>query len=654
MALVLGIDTGGTYTDGVVVEMAGKKIVAKAKALTTRENLMVGIRNCIDNLGSFDFGKIMAVSLSTTLATNAIVEGRGCEVGLIMIGHEPIGEIPTKQIVVVPGGHDVKGTAMADLDESLIRQRLEQFRGKVEAIAVSGFLSIRNPEHELAVRDLVMEVLGLPVVCAHQLTTTLGLQERTVTAVLNARLLPIISELVESVKAVLNEKKIDAPLMMVKGDGCLMGEILAREKPIETILSGPASSIIGGNFLTQTMEALVLDMGGTTTDIAFVDRGVPRLNQEGARVGGWLTRVRAAEIFTYGLGGDSYLRVSQDGKLTVGPQRVWPLAVVAAQYPYLEKELMGHSRDEHLLLFAQATDCFLSLRPPGKETLAPLDQQLLALLESGPHTLFYLADRLSIDPIIFNFQHLVNQGLIARVSLTPTDILHATGAYLQWHQGAARLGAEILARRMKISVEQFLEQAEKAVVDHLCLAIIQSGLGAEGQNTQIESGEQLKYLMQKALNPGRGGILDCRLKIGVPIVGIGAPIHAWLPRAAEILQTEMIIPEHAEVANAVGAATGKIMESVQVLVKPGEDPNVFLVHTPWGLFTLYDLAESFEFAEKEARQHAAEVAKKAGAHDFDLLVNREEIYTGINLIGAEKIFVECRIQVTAVGRSEWD
>lgn len=90
MSLVLGIDTGGTYTDGVVVELAGKKIVAKAKALTTREDLTVGIRNCIDNLGSFDFSKIMAVSLSTTLATNAIVEGRGCEVGLVMIDQQAV------------------------------------------------------------------------------------------------------------------------------------------------------------------------------------------------------------------------------------------------------------------------------------------------------------------------------------------------------------------------------------------------------------------------------------------------------------------------------------------------------------------------------------------------------------------------------------
>jgi len=654
MSLVLGIDTGGTYTDGVIVEMAGKEIMAKAKALTTREDLMIGIRNCIENLGSFDFAKIKAVSLSTTLATNAIVEGRGCQVGLVMIGHEPVDTIPTGQIIVVDGGHDVKGYPLAELDQTLIRRQLEQFRGHVDAVAVSGFLSVRNPAHELAVRDLVTEVLGLPVVCAHQLTTTLGLQERTVTAVLNARLLPIISELVESVKAVLAEKGIAAPLMIVKGDGCLMSETLAREKPIETILSGPASSIIGGNFLTQTGEALVLDMGGTTTDIAFVNNGVPRLNQEGARVGGWLTRVRAAEIFTYGLGGDSYLQIGKDGRLAVGPQRVWPLCVVAAQYPYLEQELRGRSLENNILLFTQATDCFMILRQPDRETLAPLDLKLLELLQDGPHTLYYLADRLAVDPIVFNFQHLVNLGLVARVSMTPTDVLHAGGQYLQWSQSAAQLGAEILARRMGIPTAEFLARAEEAVVEHLCRAVIQSSLGAEGKNSRLEETEQLKYFLDKALHPGRAGLLDCRLRLTVPIVGIGAPIHAWLPRAAEILQTEMIVPRHAEVANAVGAATGKIMESVSVLVKPGDENGGFLVHTAWEMKHFEELADAIAYGESQARFHAAEIAKKAGAVDFELLLHKEEIYTGIRLIGAEKIFVECRIQATAVGRSDWD
>lgn len=326
MSLILGIDTGGTYTDGVIVELEHKKILNKAKALTTREDLAIGIRNCIYNLDFIEFDQISVVSLSTTLATNAIVEGRGCSVGLLMIGHEPIGKVPVEHYAVLTGGHNIHGRPLEELDEDEIRESIMELKGKVEAVAISGYLSVRNPAHELRVKELVEEILDLPVVCAHQLTTSLGLHERTVTAVLNARLIPIITELIESVKVVLREKKIDASVMIVKGDGSLMGETIAKEKPIETILSGPAASIIGGTFLTDTKDALVFDMGGTTTDIAILKNGAPRINREGAMVGGWLTRVQAAEIFTYGLGGDSYLQLSRDGNLQVGPKEYCPFA----------------------------------------------------------------------------------------------------------------------------------------------------------------------------------------------------------------------------------------------------------------------------------------------------------------------------------------
>lgn len=167
MSLVLGIDTGGTYTDGVIVELKGKKILHKAKALTTREDLAIGVRNCINNLGLHEFEKVGVVSLSTTLATNAIVEGRGCEVGLLMLGHGPIRQLPVKQLSVLPGGHDINGRPQEDLDMEKTREAINKLRGKVDAIAVSGYLSVRNPEHELKVKEMVLEILDLPVVSAH-------------------------------------------------------------------------------------------------------------------------------------------------------------------------------------------------------------------------------------------------------------------------------------------------------------------------------------------------------------------------------------------------------------------------------------------------------------------------------------------------------
>ncbi|WP_227762050.1 hydantoinase/oxoprolinase N-terminal domain-containing protein [Zhaonella formicivorans] len=655
MSLILGIDTGGTYTDGVVVELAGKKIISRAKALTTREDLALGIANCINNLSFMDFKKISVVSLSTTLATNAIVEGRGCEVGLILIGHQPVQKLPVEHFAVVPGGHDIKGKPLAPLDMEKTREAIKEFKGKVGAVAISGYLSVRNPEHELIVRDLVQEILDVPVVCAHQLTTSLGFHERTVTAALNARLIPIIAELIESVKRVLKSKRIDAPIMIVKGDGCLMSETLAREKPIDTILSGPAASIIGATFLTDISEALVLDMGGTTTDIAILHNGVPRINKEGAMVGGWLTRVQAAEISTYGVGGDSYLHVSKEGKLLVGPQRVWPLAVVACKSPYLVEELRSNLDKNYELMFAQETDCFMLLKPSTSEGLSEVEKEIVATLESGPHSIFYLSAALGKDPNLFNFnmQRLINLGIVARISVTPTDILHAKGTYTEWNRDAAALGARFLARRLRMSLDEFLEFASETIVQNLCLTVLQSLVSSEGKNFWLQDDAVASYFIDKALKPKEHQPLDCVLKVNMPIIGIGAPVRAWLPQVAKKLCTELLIPENAEVANAVGAATGKIMESIKILIKPGEGGSGYIVHTPWMRRSYLQLGEATAFALEEAKKQAALAAEKAGALDYELVVNHDEIYTGS--AGAEKdIYVESRIEVTAVGRPEWE
>ncbi|MCO1603046.1 hydantoinase/oxoprolinase N-terminal domain-containing protein, partial [Desulfosporosinus nitroreducens] len=167
-----------------------KEVKEKAKAFTTREDLSIGIRKCIENMGDLDPRQVQLVSLSTTLATNAIVEGRGCRVGLILIGHESTGNLPAHQVFVVRGGHDIKGIPVTELDPEAIRRAVTEMRNQVDTIAISGYLSIRNPEHEQNAQKIIRELWDVPIVCAHQLTTALGFHERTVTACLNARLLP--------------------------------------------------------------------------------------------------------------------------------------------------------------------------------------------------------------------------------------------------------------------------------------------------------------------------------------------------------------------------------------------------------------------------------------------------------------------------------
>ena len=652
MAIVLGIDTGGTYTDGVIVDISKQKVINKAKARTTKENLTVGIAKCIERL-TFKKEEIKMVALSTTLATNAIVEGRGGRVGVILVGHEPIDDLPADNFIVVPGGHNIKGKEIEPLDYEKTIAAIKTITPKVEAVAISGYLSIRNPEHELEVARLVREYSELPLVCAHQLTTRLGFQERTVTAALNAKLIPIITELITSIKLVLQKQGIKVSLMIVKGDGSLMNEAVAAHRPIETILSGPAASIVGATFLTNIEDAIVFDMGGTTTDIAILEKGSPKLNPEGATVGGWLTRVLAADINTFGLGGDSYIQLNtRERKITIGPRRVWPLSYAAENYPYLKQELLMMLNTKTELLYNQPTDCFIFLRDPDKRTeLSVAEEQLLDILKEGPHSLCYLARLMEKDPNFLPANNLEQMGVIARISLTPTDILHILGYFNQWDTEAAVLGVEILAKQINSKVEEMAEDLMKELIRKLAMTILQTLVKTEGYKPLDDTGG-VNIFLDKILGQGKN-IFTCQLTIPIPVVAIGAPVCSYLPQVSKMLNCPLVIPEYAEVANAVGAATGKVIETVKCLINPGGDIG-YIVHLPWERKSFIELEDACDYGMEQALKQAEINAKKAGAGEIELFPERKDVYGKIAANWADEVYVETRIVVTAIGRPNWE
>ncbi len=630
-------------------------IMDKAKARTTREDLTIGISECINNLTLPNPEEINIVALSTTLATNAIVEGRGCEVGVLLIGHDIIKDLPVKNYASVKGGHNIKGRKIEELDEKSLYEAVKGFEGKVEAIAISGLLSIRNPEHELRAKEIVGEVLGLPVVCAHQLTTALGFHERTVTAALNARLIPIIDELIKSVEQVLEQKGIKAPILIVKGDGSLMSEEVATEKPIETILSGPAASIVGATFLTGEEDAMVLDMGGTTTDIALLTDGVPRINAEGASVGGWLTRVEAAEVYTYGLGGDSYIQTNpKENKINVGPNRVWPLSYVVSKYPYLKKELEHGKKIRRELLFNQRSDCYVFLKEPKTNgtKLTKIETEIIELLKEGPHYIYYISEKLNSDVNTMPLSKLEKMGLIIRSSITPTDLLHVTGELDQLDKEGAILGVQLLADNMKISQEEFVEWAMEEIINKLSLTIIQSLVNIEGRDVKIESDRGCAIFLDKILKMKKKNGFDCSMSMENTVVGIGAPIRAYLPKVAKKVNCKFIIPTNAEVANAVGAATGKVIDTTKVLIKPGSEGG-FIVHLPWERKTFMELEEASDFALEVTKDYARKNALRSGALEPELMVEKKDIYSKSAMSWADDVYIETRITVTAIGKPKW-
>ncbi len=314
-ALVLGIDTGGTYTDGSLLDFSSRRVLASHKSLTTKRDFSIGIEQVIEGIHIEEPSQIRLVSVSTTLATNAIAEGKGKRVALLLIGYDPdlittfqMGDrFATPHYYFFAGGHDLYGREKQELDLPAILAKVYKIKGRVDAIAVSSYSSPLNPEHETRVCEAVSRICDLPIVLGHQLSSKLGSAERATTAALNASLLGVLQDFVIAVQRAMQRRRIHAPLMVVRGDGTLMRDEFAARTPVETIHSGPAASAIGGRFLSGLDDALVVDVGGTTTDSAVVEGGQVTVSEQGVTVGDHKTSVRAANLLSIALGGDRHI-----------------------------------------------------------------------------------------------------------------------------------------------------------------------------------------------------------------------------------------------------------------------------------------------------------------------------------------------------------
>jgi N-methylhydantoinase A/oxoprolinase/acetone carboxylase beta subunit len=675
MSVLLGIDTGGTYTDAVVFDTRGRgqsRILASAKALTRRHDLSLGIRESLAQvLGAAGDRVIELVSLSTTLATNAIVEGQGGSICLILIGYPAdalqqsrLGEVMGQDpVVFVGGGHDATGEQVQALDLAKASRAVDTFSDKVSAFAVSGYFSVRNPSHENAVRGMIRERSGLPVTCGHELTSNLHASRRALTAALNARLISVLSELIRAVQGMLAEQNIRAPLMVVKGDGSLVDAAFALEYPIETILSGPAASVVGSLFLSKQNDACVVDMGGTTTDIALVQGGKPVLNRDGANVGGWQTMVQAVQIHTFGLGGDSEVHLDESGLMDLGPRRLVPLSLLAHENPGVLEDLK-RQRDRPMIERYAAR--FALLQRSWRERqgeLAESQRQILERLEgNGPVALESLFRGTDSQYLLeTQLQRLATLGYVATSGFTPSDAAHVLGMHRSWSREAAVLGAELMLRRRggegirsgrngSGSAEQLCREVLRRTVLQAGRAVSAAVL-AERYDFHLESFPAVRELfVDRALVHAAADspdLLGVTLRLNQPLVAIGAPVGTYFPDVARSLQTELVVPEHAEVANAVGAVVGSIMQSVRVLITPQENGESFRVHCEDGVHDFRELEEAAEFALRAAEKRAKQLAGKAGAVSVNTSVERKDQNAAV---AGEQLFIQSVVTATATGR----
>lgn len=665
MSFILGMDTGGTYTDAVIIDAKDREVLCKAKALTTKDDLTTGIKNCLEQLEFDKMDEISLISLSTTLATNAIVEGRGGKVVLLYMGAELDEEVPAAESIRIQGRFDIMGREKEALDKEEVHRVLEPLKGKVDAVAISGYASVRNPKHEQEAAQIAEEVLGVPVICAHHLSTALGFYHRTVTAVLNGRLISIIDDLLASTRSVLKEKGINGSIMVVKGDGTLMTEKLASQRPVETILSGPAASVIGGLALTGQKDGLVVDMGGTTTDIAEISGGSVKIRREGANVGGWLTRVQAAEISTFGIGGDSRICLDRHGEIQIGPEKVIPLCVAGAQWPELIHEVRSFRRTGDIKSYsAQEADCYFYRGGTPSRNVTGKDEKMIEKLKERPHSMTYLARIIGQDPETIDLTPLVEEGVLLRIGVTPTDILHVQGRYNRWNRDLSHAGVEILARRQEISTVKFLDKVERLIKVKLASACVQAAanfdLAEENSSSlrqdqglvSMEESEAAMYLLERAFGSKLSSVIDPQIHLKKRLVAIGAPAGVWLKEAGKLLREDVLVPEHADVANAYGAAVGQVTETVEILISL--DKGKYLLNMPWDRMECASKEEATFYAIHEGRKHIEHLLTDAGCRDWKIEEKFSDIMVEISDMDdiqdvQEKTWMGQRVTISGTG-----
>ena len=714
MSFALGIDTGGTFTDAVLLN-AAREVVAASKSLTTRFDLAQGIAASLDGLPQDLLAQVDLVSLSTTLTTNSVVEGKGAPVCALLVGYDAqqiktsgLGDLlGLDAIESLAGGHDAAGLPLCALDEAACRAAIARHAGRVSAFAISATFAVRNPAHENQLRAWVQEHCDTPVTCGHELASSLGAPRRALTAALNARMISHVKTLIDSVQRTLAARHIDAPLMLVKGDGSLINVHSALQRPVSTVLSGPAASVLGACALSGLDNAIVADMGGTTTDIAVVRGGLPALSFDGAMVGNWRPMIEAVKVYAIGLGGDSEVRLQGGEGLTIGPRRVLPLSLLVHQHPkFLAVLQRQQTESPHAsqMRFAQA----LSADSAHLSRLNDSELRAWERLCQGPVDLE--AANMDDRDLARAIARLERKGLAIYTGFTPSDAAHVLGMSTHWSQEAALCAARIWARQMRHlyglgkwpmgDAQAPARDVVAKVTETICNKLIEAGLNDAGQMNENSAGKVAALLTSMALvrhsaalapqprgadsapapapsmprpdtatgpiptdlndipwqtlaAPQRSQatpaqpVFALQFAPDMPLVGVGAPAASYYPAVARGLGVRLVVPPHAEVANAVGAVLGQVAQRVHITVTQPVR-GTFKVFTPDGPQDFRGLDAAIAQARALAGKEAHARALAAGAVDAQVVFSQEDNQVNNDIDG--NVFFEATVTATAWGR----
>ena len=434
------------------------------------------------------------------------------------------------------------------------------------------------------------------------------------TAYLNAQLIPIAKRFIDAIVSDIRRRGIDASVMMLKCDGSVVGIQEAMDRPIESVFSGPAASLMGASFLSNNDTCAVIDVGGTSTDVSLNIDGFPELVDTGAVVGGWHTKVKAIRMETSAMGGDSHVWI-RNRKINVGPRRVMPLCLAAVKYPVFMEQLRSSrvpsavQLDENI----QPTKFFVRTSEE-RPALCGYEGKILAMMGKEPVSINDIFRELGHPVSATHLDSLVQKRLVQTIGFTPTDALHVLGEYSQWDSAASLEGARILARLTSMNEYELCSSIKKELAVNMAVNLM-AFMFRDVERSEIEKMIRGNYFSQ--------------LRSGVPVVLLGGPVCAYKNELDKLIDARITVPEHAEVGNAVGALTGKGVKRIRILVRPSykEGERSSTVFSPVGSAVFPSHEKAVEYATGLGRRLVMEYMEGSGVEygDIDIDVRRQDV-----------------------------
>lgn len=696
MKIGIGIDTGGTCTDGVIYDLEEKKILAAAKTPTTRENLTEGIGRILDLLPAEQVRMAETIALSTTLATNACVENKGGRGRLIFLGIDResvdwagkrFGLPMDDTLIFIECKETLRGEILREPDWQQVEVRLkEELKNCQAAGIVELFAGGTGAALEKKTREIV-ERMGIPTVCGYELFQEKNVVGRGAGALLNARLIFVIAEFLKAVKEAMRQRNIRASIVIVRSDGSLMNEEISVKRPIETLLCGPVASVMGAAELHQVTEGVVVDMGGTTTDISLIRNGRPIRAEGGITVGDWRIYVKGMYVDTFGLGGDSEVLL-KDGRITLGSRRVMPYCMAAARYPKI-LAVLAREKMAKVKRSSWRKNVYVGLKDiTQKETYSEFERKVAGIFYNNPMNLVELEQEHQISLVPDNLKRLIDEGVLMPCGITPTDAMHVLGDYTGYEAAASRDALAVLGEILGMSMEEtgraIYEQVRRKLYCNIARILLWDkypSLKKAGVNDAMES--LVEGLYEEAASPENGkaessaperkgngegdssapeckgneeaggmspqrkGFLDMGLRCEVPLIGVGGPIGVFLKDVASMFGTTALIDEYSNVANALGAIVGNVEVAISMEIQPNPEDDSFRVTGNGESFIADSLEEAIEQAASAAKELAEAEALRRGAAGDKLVFRREyEPVEAVTAYGGG-IFISARVTVFA-------